>query len=276
MIKIMVDSASDCRKEDFFVDYFIPIAINIDGKEYLGGVDIDSNTFYEKLQTAQEFPKTAQPAPQTFVNYFEEVKKTGDELIYFCISSALSGTYQGANLAKAMVGYDKIYIIDTNAATHLIGILVQYAAKLREKGFTADEVVEKCEELKGRVKVLAGVDTLEYLYKGGRLSRTTAAVGSVANIKPIVTVTPEGTVDSIGKCIGKMRSMQFILDKLAGFELDENFPIYSLYTYGTENCETLEQKLHEKGYQVAERLQVGSAIGTHVGPGVYAVLFVTK
>ena len=276
MIKFMVDSASDCRKEDAFVDYFIPIAINIDGTEYLGGVDLDSDTFYEKLKTAKEFPKTAQPAPQTFLDAFNEVKKAGDELIYFSISSGLSGTYQGAQIAKEMVGYEKIYIVDSRAASHLIGMQVHYAAKLREEGLDAEAIVEKCEKLKTRIKVFAGLDTLEYLYKGGRLSRTSAAVGSIANIKPIITVSPEGTVDSIGKCIGKMRSMQFIMDKLTAFEVDESFPLYSLYTCGTENCEALEQKLQENGYSVADRLQIGPAIGTHVGPGVYAVLFVTK
>lgn len=271
MIKIIVDAASDCSKEEGY--QIIPIAINIDGKEYL---ELEKDAFYQLQSSAKEFPKTAQPAPQTFVDLFEKAKAEGDEIIYFAISSALSGTYQCANLAKAMVDYDRIYIIDSKLASHLIGMLAHYAEKLMGEGFSAAEIVEKCEDLKGKVKVLAGLDTLEYLYKGGRLSRASAAVGEIANIKPIITISPEGKVEPIGKCIGKMRSMQFITDKLAGFEVDEQFPIYSLYTYGTENCEQLEKKLTDQGYSIADRLQIGPAIGAHVGPGVYAVLFVTK
>ena len=96
MIKFMVDSASDCRKEDNLFDLFVPLAINIDGKEYLDGVDIDSDTFYDLLLNSKNFPFTSQPATQTFVDLFEQIKADGDELIYFPISSNLSGTYQGA------------------------------------------------------------------------------------------------------------------------------------------------------------------------------------
>lgn len=275
MIKIMVDSASDCRKEDNLFDLFVPLAINIDGKEYLDGVDIDSDTFYDLLLNAKNFPFTSQPATQTFVDIFEQIKANGDELIYFPISSNLSGTYQGAVLAKSMVEYDKIYIVDSLGATHMIGLLTQVANEMRANGSTAEEIVEKCENLKTKIKVFAGVDTLEYLRKGGRLSNASAIVGEIAKIKPIIEVL-DGKVEAIGKCIGKNRAMQFLLNKVSEYEIDESYPFYSLYTYGIENCEYMEAKLTEAGYKISERRQVGSTIGTHVGPGVYAVLFVTK
>ena len=275
MIKILVDSASDIKKTDGLYDYFMPISVNIDGKEYLDGVDIDSNTFYDLLTNSKDFPKTSQPSPQAFADIFQKVKESGDELIYFALSSELSGTYQGANIAKNMVDYDGIYIIDTKSVSHLISVLVRYAVSLINDGLDVKQIVEKCEEFKGRIKVLAGVDTLEFLYRGGRLSKTSATVGKIADIKPIVTVT-DGKVEQVGKCLGKGRAMQFIIDKLEGFELDESFPVFSLYTYGEENCEVLENKLNDRGYKVEKRLQVGSTIGTHVGPGVYAVLFVVK
>lgn len=275
MIKILVDSASDIKKTDGLYDYFMPISVNIDGKEYLDGVDIDSNTFYDLLTNSKDFPKTSQPSPQAFADIFQKVKESGDELIYFALSSELSGTYQGANIAKNMVDYDGIYIIDTKSVSHLISVLVRYAVSLINDGLDVKQIIEKCEEFKGRIKVLAGVDTLEFLYRGGRLSKTSATVGKIADIKPIVTVT-DGKVEQVGKCLGKGRAMQFIIDKLEGFELDESFPVFSLYTYGEENCEVLENKLNDRGYKVEKRLQVGSTIGTHVGPGVYAVLFVVK
>lgn len=276
MIKFLVDSASDCSKENPIIDYFMPVTINIDGAEYKSGIELDSDKFYELQATAKEFPKTSQPSPQDFLEVFEEVKAAGDELICFLISSTLSGTCQGANIAKGMVDYEGIYIIDSLTATHLIGILVSYARDLRDQGFTAAEIVEKCEALKSKVKVLAGVDTLEYLYKGGRMSRTTAAVGSLANIKPILTVTPDGKVEAIGKAIGRGRAIQFIIDKLIANDIDERFPVYSIYSAGTENLEALEEKLSANQVKIQERLQIGPAIGAHTGPGVYGVIFVTK
>lgn len=108
------------------------------------------------------------------------------------------------------------------------------------------------------------------------MSRTTAAVGSLANIKPILTVTPDGKVEAIGKAIGRGRAIQFIIDKLIANDIDERFPVYSIYSAGTENLEALEEKLSANQVKIQERLQIGPAIGAHTGPGVYGVIFVTK
>ncbi len=275
MIKLLVDSASDCKKEDGIFDLFIPIAINIDGKEYLDGVDINNDMFYEMLLKTKNFPHTSQPSTQDFVDIFESVKADGDELIYLAISSELSGTYQSATIAKSMVGYEGIHIIDTLGATHMISLLAGYAKQLITEGFSAEAIVNNCEALKGRIRVVAGVETLEYLRRGGRLSNASAIVGTLANIKPIVTVI-DGKVESIGKCIGRPKAMQFLVDKVKSFDVDENFPMYSLYTYGEENCQVLEDKLTDEGYSITKRLQVGSTIGTHVGPNIYGILFVSK
>lgn len=275
MIKIMVDSASDCRNNEIY-DMFMPMAINIDGKEYLDGKTMDNETFYSLLTTTKEFPQTSQPSPGDFAEYFEQVKETGDELIYFAISSGLSGTYQSANIAKDMVEYDGIHIIDTRTASHMIGLMAKYAKKLISEGKSAEQIVEICEALKGRIKIFAGLDTLEYLKRGGRIGKASALVGTLANIKPIIAVSEEGVVDPAGKALGVPRAIQMIVDKVKEYEIDETFPICSLYTYGEENVEKLEKKLAAEGYETAERLQIGSTIGTHVGPGVYGVFFVSK
>lgn len=275
MIKILVDSSADCNLQDGIVDLLVPISVNIDGKEYRCGVDITSDKFYELLQSAKEFPRTSQPSPQSFIEIFEQVKADGDQLIYLSLSSALSGTYQCALMAKEMVDCDNIYIIDTLSVTHLIELMAAYARDLINRGLTAGEIADRCEELKSKVIIYAGVDTLEYLYKGGRLSRASAAVGELAGIKPIITVK-DGRVELIGKSLGKQRAMNTILEKIKSHNIDPDFPMYSLYTCGTENCETLEEKLKSNGYTVADRLQVGATIGAHVGPGVYAVMFVEK
>lgn len=275
MIKILVDSSADCNLQDGIADLLVPISVNIDGKEYRCGVDLTSDEFYELLQSAKEFPRTSQPSPQDFIEIFEKVKADGDQLIYLSLSSGLSGTYQCALMAKEMVDCDNIYIIDTLSVTHLIELMAAYARDLINRGFTAGEIADRCEELKSKVIIYAGVDTLEYLYKGGRLSRASAAVGELAGIKPIITVK-DGRVEVVAKSLGKQRAMNTILEKVKSHSIDPDFPIYSLYTCGTENCEALEEKLKSNGYTVADRLQVGATIGAHVGPGVYAVMFAEK
>ncbi len=275
MIKIMVDSASDCRDTSLY-DYFMPITVRMDEREYRDGVDLHADDFYAMLARAQAFPTTSQPSPDAFVSVFEAVRDSGDELLYFALSSGLSGTYQGARIAQSMVGYDQIYVIDTLAVTHMIGVLVSYARRLIAEGRTAREVAQGCEELKSRVRVYAGVDTLEYLKKGGRLSGASAAVGTLANIKPIVTVTPQGAVQAVGKAIGVPRVIRSILDKVIADEPDASFPMISLYTAGEENCAALEEQAAAAGVTVDARCQVGPTIGAHVGPGVYGLLYVAK
>ncbi|MBR6693639.1 MAG: DegV family protein [Clostridia bacterium] len=276
MVKILVDSSSDCKKEEGLFDYFVPISVTIDGKDYKDGVELDADTFYEILTSCGDFPHTAQPSIQDMVDIFEEVKEAGDELIYFALSSALSGTYQAACLAKEMADYDGIYIIDTKTATHMIGLLVSYARGRINEGASAKEIVEECEELKSKVRVLAGLDTLEYLRRGGRLGNASAVIGSLAKIKPIITVTEEGKVEAIGKGLGVGRAMQMVIEKLSDYELDDRFPLYAIYTYGTENVEDLKSRLHFAGYRVADTRQVGSTIGAHIGPEVYGIVFVVK
>lgn len=275
MIKIMVDSASDCRDKELY-DYFVPILLNIGDREFLDGVDLDNDTFYEILTSTKDFPRTSQPSLESFIKIFEEIKSSGDQLIYFALSSGLSGTYQGAEIAKSMVEYNGIYIVDTKNATHMIALLAKYAKKLIAEGLSAYDIAEKCEELKTKIRIFAGLDTLEYLRRGGRLSNASAVVGTLANIKPIVTVTAEGKVESVGKCLGVGKAVQYVADKVKSFEIDENFPICSLYTCGEQNILKLESKLKNDGYEIFERLQVGSTIGAHVGPEVYGVFFVEK
>ena len=275
MIKLMVDSSADCSDETSLFDYFVPLTVSIGGRDYQDGIDLDRDTFYALLTQTGEFPKTSQPSPDDFLQYFEQAKENGDQILYFCLSSALSGTYQTACIAKDMAQYDGIYMIDSLGATHMIRCLAEYARKLVGEGFSAPEIVKKCEILKSKVKILAGLDTLEYLYKGGRLSRARAAVGELAGIKPIITITEEGKVSACSKAIGVNRAIQAIAAKLDSYTLDPDFPVYTLYTCGTENVEKLEQRL-SGCCAIAGRKQVGPAIGAHIGPNAYGILFVIQ
>lgn len=278
MIRLLVDTAADYTLKELEEKNIslVPLTVMINGKSYLDTVELNRNDLYEMLENGADFPKTSQPSPQMFAEVFEDAKKHGDDVIYISVSSALSGTCQSAYLAKNMVDYDRIFIVDSLTASHGIHILADYAHKLINEGLEASVIAEKTEALKSRVKILACVDTLEYLCKGGRLSKTAAAIGTLANLKPLITISDEGKVEVIGKCIGRIKALNQLLKLLQEKEADMDFPIFTLYAYGMETTEKLEKKLEGEGYPVSARLQIGSAIGSHVGPGAAAIVFVEK
>ena len=278
MIRILIDASSDYMMEDAKKDNFefVPLSVLINDTTYLSGINITADGFYEKLTATKEFPKTAQPSPQDFLNIFEDAKEKGDSVICILLSSSLSGTCQCAHLAKNMADYDNIHIIDSCTAAVAIRTIAEYAQKLVNEGLTAEEIVEKVEAMKSKVKILAAVDTLEYLARGGRLNRTVAAIGELANLKPIITVSKEGSVEIAGKALGRIKAVNFILTQLATKDLDPDFPLYGVYTYGLENIDKLEKKLEKEGYKLDAKHQLGATIGTHVGPGAFGVIYVEK
>ena len=276
MIRIMLDTSSDCLPGESYCDSLIPIAIQVDGREYMAGQDIDNDAFYGLLERSSGFPRTSQPAPQTFIDAFEAAQAAGDDIIYFAPSSALSGTYQCACLARDMVGYSGVHIVDTRAASHMVSLMARFARKLSAQGEKVDAIVQKCAALRERIRLVVGVDTLEYLRRSGRMSGPLALIGELTKIRPVITITPEGAADAAGKCLGRSRAIQFIVNRLKQSSLDPAFPLCSLYSYGTANCEQLEKKLQDAGFALSRRLQIGSTIGAHAGPGVYGVLYVTR
>lgn len=278
MIRLLVDSSADFSKDEIESKKLslVPLQVNINGETHLDGVNLFRDEFYEMLVNSEEFPKTSQPSPQEFLEIFDQVKKDGDTLICILLSSALSGTYQSATLAKNIVDYDNIYLVDSLTATVGIRVLVDQANKMIDEGKDAKEIVEYLETMKSHIKILAAVDTLEYLCKGGRVSKAAATIGEMANIKPVITVSEEGKVDVIGKRLGTNKTISFLLKKLEEYQVDTNYPIYFLFTYGTDNLSKLEAKLENGGVSQTTRLQVGPTIGTHIGPEVFGICVVEK
>ena len=133
------------------------------------------------------------------------------------------------------------------------------------------------DNFKSRVVIYAALDTLEYLYKGGRLNKATAAVGELANLKPIIHVShDEGKITIPAKCLGRNKALATLTKLVTAKPIDTSFPIYTLYAIGEENTEKLEEKLASAGVNVTKRLQIGSTIGCHIGPGAFGAIFVTK
>lgn len=276
MIRILVDSASDISNKNSNGIFVVPLSVNINNQVYLDGIDLERDAFYEMLTSTEEFPKTSQPSPQAFVDEFTKVKENGDELICILLSSGISGTYQSAVLAKSIVDYDKIYIVDSLTAVYGQNLLVIEAQRCIEQGLPVEEIVERLESLKKRVQILLSVDTLEYLYKGGRLDKTSAIIGGIAKVKPIIELNREGKINVVSKAIGMVRAMNTIVDLVNEKQVDTNYPVYSIYTSGTKNVQKLETKLTAQDISCKERVQLGPVIGTHVGPEAFGIIFITK
>ena len=278
MIKFLVDTASDYNineAKDNGIE-IISIAITMGEKTFYDGINIARDEFYKKLDASDEFPKTSQPSPQAFVDVFEKVKDNNDQLICVLLSSELSGTVQSAVLAKNMVGYDDIYIVDSLTATYAIKVIVDYGIRLAKEGKDAEEIVKVLDEIKSKVKILAVLDTLENLYKGGRLSKLEAGIGNVAKIKPLITITQEGKIGIRGKSIGKKKAFNDIIKLLEKEDINTDMPVYILHSYGEDNSKAFAEAVGKMGIGETKEFQIGPTIGTHIGPGAYGIIFAKK
>ena len=275
MIRILVDSASDISYTNSENILVVPLSVTIGGKSYIDGVELKHDQFYEMQVTSPDFPKTSQPSPQSFVDAYKQINPE-DELICIMLSSGVSGTYQSACLAKSIVNNDNIYIVDSLTGAYGVKLLVDEAKKLIEQGKTAAEIVEKLEEMKHHVCVYLSVDTLDYLYKGGRLDKTAALIGNIAKLKPLITVTREGTIGVVSKAIGLNRTIQSMIDVMNSIEVNTDYPLYTIQTVGDKNITKLEQKLAEANLNVECRELLGPVVGSHVGPETFGVIFVGK
>lgn len=277
-VRIIVDSTADYSAAEIEKRQItcIPMTIAFGEEQYTDGVDLTKDEFFEKLIESDVFPKTSQPSPAAFEEYFKEAKEAGDSVVAILISGALSGTIQSANLAKELVEYEDIFIVDSKSATLGIRMLADRAVRMRDQGAGAEEIVAELEALKPRIRIYAGLDTLEYLQKGGRLSKTEAVIGKLANIKPIIKVSEEGEVAMYGKQRGikqVCRQLGKILEEEAP---DENYPVYFLYAYDKKNCISFIQSLQKKGMDFGEvkTRGIGPTIGTHIGPGAFGIVYI--
>ena len=233
MIQIIIDSSSDYTMEEIKEKNLtlVPLTVTIDGTSYIDGINLERDEFYERLKTCQEIPKTSQPSPEAFLKVFENAKANNDDVICILLSSALSGTCQSAHLAKNMADYDRIHIIDSLSVASGLKLMADYALDLIADGCSVEEIVNKVEHMKSRVRIFAALDTLEYLYKGGRLSKSSAAIGTLARLKPIITINEEGKIEVVGKAIGKQKAISGLLSQLEKYAPDEHFTFTTLYKH---------------------------------------------
>jgi DegV family protein with EDD domain len=278
MLRILLDSSSDYLPLDASrrsIDV-LPMTVTVGGREYQDGVSIDPERFYTLAEASDQAPHTSQPSPLAFADYFTAAKEAGDEVLFLGISSALSGTLQSAELAKGLAAHDKVRLVDTRAATVSIRILADFAADLRDAGCSTDEIVDYAQALVPQLRIYAGLDTLSWLANGGRIPASAAKMANAAKLKPCVALNAQKGLEVTGVAMGVKRSMDGIIKTLRKTKIDTRFPFYVVYTQGRKNPDRFAEKLADAGIQVTGVMQVGSCIGTHIGPGAFGCAFVER
>ncbi len=278
MVRIIVDSTADMIPEIKERTIAVPLTVHFGDEEYIDGVTIGHKEFYEKLIETDVLPQTSQATPDAFGKVFREIAEAGDSAVVLTVASKLSGTCQSATIA--LDGYDNIYVVDSESVAIGTGILAELALSLADSGMDAKSIAQRLNKEKKKVRLVAMLDTLEYLKRGGRISKTVAFAGGILNIKPVIEVY-DGEIKMLGKARGSKQGNNFLVEeirKAGGVDFEK--PVLLGYT-GLSDA--LLQKYIDDSKTLWENAKselnttiIGSVIGTHAGPGAVAVAFFAK
>lgn len=280
--KIITDSATDLPKEiiDKYRLHVIPTPVTINGKDFFDGETIFPKDFY-RIQAEGADIKTYHINQYMFRQNFEPYAEQGEEVVYICFSTGIAGTFNAANLAREELLEEypdfQLTIIDSKCASMGFGLVVEKLLRMQENGAPKEVVIEAARYFADHMEHIVTVDTLEYLYKGGRLSKTSAVLGGVLDLKPIIEVNDDGALVAIEKVRGRMKSLKRCVEIVGERGVDLDKQIISI-VHGNDK-ETLEkvknmvmEKYHCRG--IIES-QVGCAIGAHTGPGIIGIVFLS-
>ncbi|SDD98124.1 EDD domain protein, DegV family [Paenibacillus sp. UNCCL117] len=275
-VRIVTDSTSDIPAElrkELGIE-MVPLQVLFGTEAFRDAVDISPDVFYSRLAGSKVSPTTSQPSPAEFLEVYQRLAEAGDgPIISLHLSSAMSGTYQSAQLAMSMLE-DKadVTVYDSKSASYGFGLLAVAAAQAAKAGKSKEEILELIEKLRAGTRIYFLVDTLEYLQRGGRIGKAAALVGSLLNIKPILSIHDEGQVYSVDKVRGTKKAIGRISEMLLKDFGDRPVHLILAYTNNQEDVRELETQLKPLlqvksiGYT-----RIGSVIGTHTGPGTIAV-----
>ena len=276
-VQIITDSTSDLTAEELreLGVHVIHMRVIFEDGVYTDGVDITKEEFYAKQAEAKVLPKTTQVNPGEFCDAFQPLLDTGDEVVAILLSSKLSGSFQSAVIAKDMVeGAEQLHLVDSLNVTLGEGLLVREAVRLRDAGKSGAEIAAAIEALRSRVRFVAFVGTLKYLKMGGRISASTAALGTMLNISPVVAVV-DGEVKSVGKVRGSQKIMAYTLDFAKEYPVDTRHCV----VFGHSRCQETMEAYRDKvtaalGIRDWAWDELGAVIGTHAGPGCYGLAYI--
>jgi DegV family protein with EDD domain len=275
-VKIIVDSTADLVPQTAQRVKIVPLSIRFGDREFIDGVTIDSRKFYEMLVESDELPTTSQANPAVFEEAFAQAVAEGHEVVCITCSSKLSGTYQSAVIAAEEFPR-RVFVVDSRTIALGSAILTEYALQLQDRGLSAEEIARKLRLKREKVRLIAMLDTLEYLKKGGRVSKTVAFAGGLLNIKPVVSIE-DGEIRMLGKARGSRQGNNLLVQEIqkAG-GVDFGKPLLLGYT-GLSDALLRKyiadsEALWQNNAQALRVSVVGSVVGTHAGPGAVAVAF---
>lgn len=277
-VRVICDSAADLPKEliEQLGIQLISIPVHIAGTTYYDGIDLFADDFYTKLEEVKEIPFTSQPAPMDYVNAYQKAIDEGATNIFMIsISSGLSGSYQTAVLASTMIENPdvEIEVFDSRSASLGIGLQVIAAARAAKAGRSLEQIKEIVEAIREQYRVFFLVDSLEFLQKGGRIGKASAVVGSLLNIKPILSINEEGVVYAFDKVRGKNKAVNRLFEGVHEHIQAGPVSVGIMHSRNPEEAqkwvEKVQQDFEVKELTVAE---IGPVIGTHTGPGTVAVV----
>ena len=280
MIRILTDSSSDilpAEAEQLGVTV-IPLNVTLeDGTILRDGVDMTPSAYYEILAGCRKLPTTSQPSPELFENFFLEAAAAGDEVIGIFLSHALSGTYQCAKLAADMANVDNVLFVDSGHVCLSEALLVRLAVQLRDSGKTAGQIAAILEHAKEHLHLVAAIDDLKYLRKGGRLPAAVAVAGGMLGIKPLITIQ-DGKVAMAGKARGLPGAYVALFKKVEEMGgINPAFPALAGYTISPREVTPIQTYLRDNLQQEDLLVrQIGCVIGTHAGPGAFGIAFFDK
>ncbi len=275
-VRIVVDSTADLTPDIRARLTVVPLTVHFEDTEYIDGITIDHHTFYEKLVESDILPTTSQPAPEAFAKVFRQAEQAGEQVVVLTVSSKLSGTCQSAIIAAADFS-GRVWVVDTQTVAIGESILAELALRLVDEGLDGPAIAARLEQARDKIHVIGLLDTLEYLKKGGRISKTAAFAGGVLSIKPVITVR-DGALAVLGKARGSKQGNNLLIteiQKVGG--VDFSMPVLLGYTGLSDVLLTKyieDSAALWRGHQEALRTTpIGSVIGTHAGPGAVAVAF---
>lgn len=275
-IKIITDSTADLSKYlyDKHNIEVLPLLISFGEESYLDGVEISAEKVFERIEQDDILPTTAQVTPNRFMEAYKKYLDEGYKIISIHMSSAMSGTYQSACIAKDSLESDDIVIIDSQNVTAALGILVLKAVKLKEKGYDIFQIEKELNKIKDNIELSVCFESLEYLVRGGRISKTAGIVGSVLGIKLILEIK-DGLMSVKDKIRGTKKAIKKIISDLENADLDEEVPVILINVDNIEIKEALREYMKENNVDFVE-CPVGSTVSIHSGPHCCGLVFLNK
>lgn len=277
-IGLVTDSTCDLNKEiiNKYNIEIVPLTVHFGTKEYVDGVDINPDEFFKLIESNKNIPKTSKPSKYDFESIYNKLLKEYDHILSIHVSKGLSGTYDSAALASNDINSEKVTVVDSSSISLGLGFLVLLAAKLIENNYTLENIIDRLEKAKKKVKCIFTVEDLTYMKEGGRIGKARAFLGTIFNINPIIEISTEtGKVNPLDKVRGNEKTLkkmgEFLINNIKN---DKKAWIGIMHGDRKNKANLLKDQINNKiPENIDKKLfseRISPTLGCHVGPSVYA------